>query len=175
MSHVNSMEWMQQAQQDSMQLREMLSLAKQEQLAMAVQMADQTKVNKLQVDEQLDAVAVQLRDLDGKNTAANADLRGQAQQRIDDLDLIEKAMSTIQSQQIRLRGSVETSVQVGPCLVPCLVCVCNNIMVTVFVIHAFLSEGCKNRPRTFTREAREAGRCCSGKQSRICRFQQNIR
>jgi hypothetical protein len=105
-------EWMKHAQQESLELREMFDLSKQEHLSTSVQMAEEAKATRLQWDEQMDNVVAQLTELDGKNSTVSSDLRVQAQQRMDDLELIEKAMSTIQSQQLRLRGSVKTGIQV---------------------------------------------------------------
>jgi hypothetical protein len=54
----------------------------------------------------------QIKDYNRNFDKCEDELRVHGQQRMDDLELLEKAISTVQKQQTRLRGNVDESLQV---------------------------------------------------------------
>ena len=58
------------------------------------------------------SVTGQIKDYNRNFDKCEDELRVHGQQRMDDLELLEKAISTVQKQQTRLRGNVDESLQV---------------------------------------------------------------
>tara|TARA_B100000795_G_scaffold258989_1_gene233556 strand:- start:590 stop:1120 length:531 start_codon:yes stop_codon:yes gene_type:complete len=62
-------------------------------------------------EQSSDKVNARVRELESSIDRQQVEIRGMTDQRVDDYELLQKAMSTLQSQQVRMRSSVEETSQ----------------------------------------------------------------
>jgi len=110
-SHTHNVEWMQQLQRDNMEVREQLSSVKQDHMTKLSKISEEGGSLRLQWEQQMELVNAKLREFQVLGEQQNTEIKAQSQQRADDLELLEKAITTTQKQQARLRQSVEESNQ----------------------------------------------------------------
>ena len=112
-SHAHNAEWMQQMQRDMMEMRDIVHSIKADHAHTVKRVAEETAELKQQWDRQTTALAAKMQEFEAALERHQGDVRALGQQRLDDLDLVEKALSTVQQQQARMRSTVEERVEAG--------------------------------------------------------------
>lgn len=110
-SHAHNAEWMQQIQRDMMEVRETVHSIKSDHTATTKRISEECEHLKTQWEQQVVGLSAKMKELESTIERHQHDIRSLGQQRLDDLDLVEKALSTVQNQQLRLRGNVEETLQ----------------------------------------------------------------
>ena len=110
-SHAHNAEWMQQMQRDMMEMRDIVHSIKADHAQTLKRVAEETAELKEQWDQQTTVLAAKMQEFEAALERHQGDVRALGQQRLDDLDLVEKALSTVQQQQARMRSTVEERVE----------------------------------------------------------------
>jgi hypothetical protein len=99
-------EWMQQFQRDAVEVRE-----GKHKLESRITMNTQNQsILKTDVEQQIEQIRSQLMDFQAEIERHESDVKFQGQQRVDDVEQLEKAISKIQSQQARSRSLVDEQI-----------------------------------------------------------------
>lgn len=110
-SHAHNAEWMQQIQRDMMEVRETVHSIKSDHVRTTKHISEECENLKSYWEQHIITMKAKVQELESTIDRQTHDLRALGQQRLDDLDLVEKALSTVQNQQLRLRGNVEETLQ----------------------------------------------------------------
>ena len=102
-------EWMQQFQRDGIEARE----RERQMETKLVQSVNNQSVIRQDVEQQLEQLQSKLDDFRGEMERHEADAKYQGQQRVDDVEQLEKAISKMQSQQARSRSLADEQTEVG--------------------------------------------------------------
>ena len=111
-SHAHNAEWMQQMQRDVMELRDQVQSFKSESALSVKDVKEETAALRQQWNDHVEELNGKLAEYNDGFEKTDRELRVHGQQRMDDLELLEKAISTVQKQQMRLRASVDEGQQV---------------------------------------------------------------
>lgn len=106
-SHSHNIEWMQQLQRDVMETKDRVHSIQQEHGVKVKEMVEESCNLRQHWEKQVDILNQKLRDYDLGSEKQMIEIRAQATQRLDDLELMEKALGTAQKQQMQLRTSVD--------------------------------------------------------------------
>ena len=96
-----------------MEMRDIVHSIKADHAHTLKRVAEETAELKQQWDQQTTALAAKMQEFEAALERHQGDVRSLGQQRLDDLDLVEKALSTVQQQQARMRSTVEERVEAG--------------------------------------------------------------
>ncbi|GLD93943.1 hypothetical protein PINS_up002548 [Pythium insidiosum] len=110
-SHTHNVEWMQQLQRDVMDVKDRAHELRGDVSGRITALCDETNNLRTLWQRQLDDVTERLSEIDGAAQRHASELRALNQQRADDLELLEQALSTVQKQQAQVRTNVEDHVQ----------------------------------------------------------------
>lgn len=110
-SHAHNIEWMQQLQRDVMDVKDKVHECKSDVAARTAAVCEETNSLRVHWQKQVDDVMAQLQDFDATAQKQVAMVRAQTQQRVDDMELMEQAFSTLQNQQLHTRASLDDYIQ----------------------------------------------------------------
>ena len=110
-SHAHNAEWMQKMQRDVMDVKDEVREMKNEHALYTKELREEAAHLRVQWDQQVDSLNAKIRQYEMAIERQQGDIRSQAEQRMDDLELLQRALSTVQSQQIRVRASAEEALQ----------------------------------------------------------------
>ncbi|ETV91080.1 hypothetical protein H310_14243 [Aphanomyces invadans] len=106
-SHSHNVEWMQSLQRDVMDTKDRVHELRHDHTNRAKTMADEAATLRTQWQKQVESISDQLHGFEVSAALHQRDLKAFAQQRLDDLHMMEQALSTVQTQQIRLTSAVD--------------------------------------------------------------------
>lgn len=106
-SHAHNVEWMQQLQRDVMDVKDKVHEVSTNTASSFTELNQETGSLREHWARQVDDVLARLDESDARSRKRDLDVRALAQQRVDDLELMEQALNTVQSQQVRARESWE--------------------------------------------------------------------
>jgi hypothetical protein len=110
-SHAHNAEWMQKMQRDVMDVKDEVREMKNEHALYTKELREEAAHLRVQWDQQVDSLNAKIRQYELAIERQQSDIRSQAEQRMDDLELLQRALSTVQSQQTRVRASAEEALQ----------------------------------------------------------------
>ena len=110
-SHAHNAEWMQKMQRDVMDMKDEVREMKNEHALYTKELREEAAHLRVQWDQQVDSLNAKIRQYETAIERQQSDIRSQAEQRMDDLELLQRALSTVQSQQNRVRASAEEAMQ----------------------------------------------------------------
>ncbi|KAJ0398378.1 hypothetical protein ATCC90586_000715 [Pythium insidiosum] len=110
-SHSHHVEWMQQLQRDVMDVKDQAHTLRGDVSGRITALCDETNSLRVLWQRQADDVAERLQAADSSAQRQASELRALGQQRVDDLELLEQALSTVQRQQAQGRSHLEDHVQ----------------------------------------------------------------
>ena len=110
-SHAHNAEWMQKMQRDVMDMKDEVREMKNEHALFTKELREEAAHLRVQWDQQVDSLNAKIRQYETAIERQQSDIRSQAEQRMDDLELLQRALSTVQSQQNRVRASAEEAMQ----------------------------------------------------------------
>ncbi|ETI52769.1 hypothetical protein F441_04125 [Phytophthora nicotianae CJ01A1] len=110
-SHSHNVEWMQQLQRDVMDVKDRLHEIKSDTGSRISEICEETNSLRRNWQKHVDDMLDRLQDFDTVAQRQTAEARVQAQQRADDLELMEQAISTVQKQQTQIRSGLEKQTQ----------------------------------------------------------------
>lgn len=110
-SHAHNVEWMQQLQRDVMDVKDRMHEFKTDVAQRLTTVCDETNNLRVHWQKQVDDMTERLQDFDSAAQTQAAASRAQTQQRLDDMELMEQAFSTLQKQQMHVRTNLEDHVQ----------------------------------------------------------------
>jgi len=106
-SHAHLADWMQQVQRDVAILRDEAQSERRRTVSRVSEAFEEMSALKRAWDHRMHAVSEARRATELILEGHTEELNGQKRQRLDDLELLEKAITTVQQQQMRLRASVD--------------------------------------------------------------------
>eukprot|EP00644_Phytophthora_capsici_P014870 jgi/Phyca11/126847/e_gw1.65.144.1 len=106
-SHSHNVEWMQQLQRDVMDVKDKLHEIKSDTGARISEICQEANSLRGNWQKHVDDMLDRLHDFDKISQRQAAEARVQAQQRADDLELMEQALSSVQKQQLQIRSGLE--------------------------------------------------------------------
>ncbi|KAF0700302.1 Aste57867_9180 [Aphanomyces stellatus] len=106
-SHAHNIEWMQALQRDVMETKDRMHELRHDHTTRAKIIADEAAGLRVQWQKQAEGIGEQLHKFEATAALHSRDMRTQAQQRVDDLHMMEQALSSVQSQQMRLTSVLE--------------------------------------------------------------------
>lgn len=106
-SHSHNVEWMQQLQRDVMDVKDKLHEIKSDTGARISEICQEANSLRGNWQKHVDDMLDRLHDFDKISQRQVAEARVQAQQRADDLELMEQALSSVQKQQTQIRSGLE--------------------------------------------------------------------
>ena len=106
-SHAHLADWMQQVQRDVAALRDGMQSEKQRTCARVSAMFDEMAALKHSWDQQMRSVAATCRGTQRTLQQHSEEMSVRKRQRLDDLELLESAITTVQQQHLRLRASID--------------------------------------------------------------------
>ena len=109
-SHSHNIEWMQQLQRDLIDVKDLVHQFKQDHTLQVQTISEECQSLRTQWEAHADCLNGKLTEYDQKNKKQHQEIELQAQQRLDDLELMEQALHTIQKQHLQLRTTVEQNV-----------------------------------------------------------------
>eukprot|EP00948_MAST-09A_sp_MAST-9A-sp1_P003090 g3090.t1 len=110
-SHAHSAEWMQQMQRDMMEVRDLVHNIKQDHVSSTKRHDEISRSLKTRWEEESVALKTKVEENNILLKRQEDQLSEFGRQRLDDLDLIERAVAAVQSQNQRLRTSIEDSLE----------------------------------------------------------------
>ncbi|TMW56469.1 hypothetical protein Poli38472_006479 [Pythium oligandrum] len=110
-SHAHNIEWMQQLQRDVMELKDKTHELKTDVSYRITDLCEETNNLRGHWQRQVDDMTERLQEYDAIAQKQAAESRALAQQRADDLELMEQALSTVQKQQLHVRTNLEDHVE----------------------------------------------------------------
>ncbi|GMF48617.1 unnamed protein product [Phytophthora fragariaefolia] len=110
-SHSHNVEWMQQLQRDIMDVKDKLHEVKSDTGSRISEICAETNSLRGNWQKHVDDMLDRLQDFDMAAQRQASEARVQAQQRADDLELMEQALSTVQKQQMQVRSGLEEQTQ----------------------------------------------------------------
>lgn len=106
-SHSHNVEWMQQLQRDVMDIKDTMHGFKGDVSSRITELCEETNNLRVHWQKQVEDVMDQLHEYDCSAQKYAAESRAQAQQRADDLEMMEQAVTTVQKQQLQVRSNLE--------------------------------------------------------------------
>ncbi|DBA04075.1 TPA: hypothetical protein N0F65_009422 [Lagenidium giganteum] len=106
-SHAHNIEWMQQLQRDVMDVKDKLHEVKTDVSFRLTDLCEETNNLRGQWQKQVDDMTERLQAFDAVAHKQAMETRAQAQQRVDDLELMEQAITTVQKQQMQVRATFD--------------------------------------------------------------------
>ncbi|CAK4641783.1 hypothetical protein LEN26_013512 [Aphanomyces euteiches] len=106
-SHSHNVEWMQTLQRDVIDTKDRVHELRHEHALRAKEMADEAASLRVQWHKQTEVMTDQLLGFDNVMTLYQRQLKAQDDQRIGDISIMEKALSSLQKQQLRLSSAVD--------------------------------------------------------------------
>ncbi|RLN97476.1 hypothetical protein BBJ28_00003739 [Nothophytophthora sp. Chile5] len=110
-SHSHNIEWMQQLQRDVMDVKDKLHEVKNDTGSRLSELCEEANGLRGNWQKHVDDMLDRLQDFGMAGQRHAAEARAQAQQRADDLELMEQALSTVQKQQQHMRSGLEDQVE----------------------------------------------------------------
>ncbi|KAF1777541.1 Chloroquine-resistance transporter-like [Phytophthora cactorum] len=110
-SHSHNVEWMQQLQRDVMDVKDRLHEIKSDTGSRISEICEEANSLRRNWQKHVDDMLDRLQDFDTVAQRQAAEARVQAQQRADDLELMEQAISTVEKQQTQIRSGLEKQTQ----------------------------------------------------------------
>lgn len=110
-SHSHNVEWMQTLQRDVMDIKDKVHELKTDVSYRITDLCEETNTLRVHWQKQVEDMMDRLQDYDTVAQRHLTETRTQAQQRADDLEMIEQALSTVQKQQTQVRLNLEDHVQ----------------------------------------------------------------
>lgn len=110
-SHSHNVEWMQQLQRDVMDVKDKLHEIKSDTGSRISEICEEANSLRGNWQKHVDDMLDRLQDFDSAAQRQASEARAQAQQRADDLELMEQALSTVQKQQMQVRSGLEEQAQ----------------------------------------------------------------
>lgn len=105
-SHAHHVEWMQQLQRDVMKNKEDVHSCKQEYLGKVKDVMEETNGLRRNWEEQVDVLEEKMNTMHVQEEKVMVQVRDLSTQRLEDLELMERALGTVQRQQGQLKSSV---------------------------------------------------------------------
>ena len=106
-SHAHNAEWMKSMQRDLMEIKDEMRAVKDGAQASAKDMREEVSSLRAQWEQSVEKFNGRVRDLQGSVDRQQVEIRGMTDQRVDDYELLQKAMSALQQQHHRSRTSIE--------------------------------------------------------------------
>uniref|UniRef100_A0A7S2S1H4 Uncharacterized protein n=1 Tax=Mucochytrium quahogii TaxID=96639 RepID=A0A7S2S1H4_9STRA len=106
-SHAHVANWIQQLQRDIMDAREQVNLVKQEHSSRTLQLSEEANTLRTSWKSNVETLQTRLGDYEDLLQRTQMELHNVVQARMDDLELMERAINTVREQQVRLRASVD--------------------------------------------------------------------
>ncbi|KAF4318057.1 hypothetical protein G195_008706 [Phytophthora kernoviae 00238/432] len=110
-SHSHNIEWMQQLQRDVMEVKDKLHEIKSDTSSRISEICEEANSLRGNWQKHVDDMLDRLQDFDSAAHRQTSEARVHAQQRADDLELMEQALSTVQKQQVHMRSGLEEQAQ----------------------------------------------------------------
>ena len=110
-SHAHNAEWMQKMQQDVMDIKDELRTVRTEHTAGSADIREQTLALRAQWDQQVEGFQDKIRAVESGFDRQQEEMRQNTEQRMDDLELLQRTIATTQEQQVRLRSTTEETMQ----------------------------------------------------------------
>ena len=108
-SHAHNAEWMKSMQRDLMEIKDEMHTVKDGARASAKDMREEVASLRSQWEQSVEKFNARVRDLQGSVDQQQVEIRSMTDQRVDDYELLQKAMSALQQQQHRSRSLIEES------------------------------------------------------------------
>jgi chromosome segregation ATPase len=110
-SHSHNVEWMQQLQRDVMEVKDKVHEMKQDFSYRLTDVCEETNNLRTHWQKQVEDMTERLQEFDTISQKQMIETRAQTQQRVEDLELMEQAISTVQKQQLHLRSGMDDNFQ----------------------------------------------------------------
>jgi len=110
-SHSHNIEWMQQLQRDVMDTKDRVHEIKQEHSIRVKDLTEESANLRMHWQKQVELITERINEYDMTSQKHQVEARVQAQQRLDDLEIMEQALSSVQTQQIRLKMVIDEGQQ----------------------------------------------------------------
>lgn len=110
-SHAHNIEWMQQLQRDAMDVKDRVHELQTDVGHRLAAASEETANLRGHWQKQVDDMTARLQKFDSVAAKQAAESRALTQQRVDDMELTEQAVRTLQQQQLRVRASLEDLAQ----------------------------------------------------------------
>ena len=106
-SHAHNAEWMKSMQRDLMEIKDEMRAVKDSSQVAAKDTREEVASLRTQWEQSVEKMNSRIHDLQSFIDRQQVEIRGMTDQRIDDYELLQKAMSTLQQQQLRSRATME--------------------------------------------------------------------